>query len=98
METILSRSVSNTRPRDFYDIYILEKGQTFDAKVFQEALRATSEHRGSWERIKDYDPIIEQIENSDVLKRLWKKYRDTFFYAREITFEDTIAAIRKVLA
>ena len=98
VETILSRAVTNTRPRDFYDIYILEKGQMFDAKVFKEALRATSEHRGSWNKIKDYDPITEQIENSDVLKGLWKKYRDTFFYAREITFEDTIAAIRKVLA
>lgn len=97
VETILSRSVTNTRPRDFYDIYILEKGQSFDIIVFQEALRATSEHRGSWERIKDYDPIIEQIENSDVLKGLWKKYRDTFFYAREIAFEDTIAAIREIL-
>lgn len=98
VETILSRSVTNTRPRDFYDIYILEKGQAFDKKVFKEALKATSEHRGSWERIKNYDPIMEQIENSDVLKGLWKKYRDTFFYAKEIAFEDTIAAIRKIFA
>ena len=69
----------------------------FDAKVFKEALRATSEHRGSWGKIKDYEPIIEQIERSDVLKGLWKKYSNTFFYAREITFEDTMAAIRKML-
>lgn len=98
VETILNRDVTNTRPRDFYDIYILEKGQMFDAKVFKEALRATSEHRGSWNKIKDYEPIIEQIERSDVLKGLWKKYSNTFFYAREITFEDTIVAIRNILS
>ena len=37
VETILRRSVFNTRPRDFYDAYILITTQSFDEAVFVEA-------------------------------------------------------------
>ena len=48
VETILRRGVFNTRPRDFYDAYILATTQKFDKAVFTEALNATatlSRHR-----------------------------------------------------
>lgn len=51
IETILSRGVFNTRPRDFYDIYILAKTQEYNREVLKEALIATAEHRGSLEII-----------------------------------------------
>lgn len=38
VETILRRSVFNTRPRDFYDAYILTTIQKFDKAVFEDAL------------------------------------------------------------
>lgn len=49
VETILRRSVLNTRPRDFYDVYIITKAQcpTMNKKIFHRALNATSEKRGS---------------------------------------------------
>ena len=42
VETILRRGVFNTRPRDFYDAYILATTQKFDKGVFAEALSATA--------------------------------------------------------
>ena len=42
--TILRRSVFTTRPRDFYDAYILATTQNFDNYIFLEALRATAAH------------------------------------------------------
>ena len=47
VETILKRGELNTRPRDFYDIYILTKTQTFDPMIFAKALKSTTEHRKS---------------------------------------------------
>lgn len=47
VETILSRGVFSTRPRDYYDIYILGTTQKYDKVLFLEALSATAEHRGS---------------------------------------------------
>ena len=54
VETILRRSVFNTRPRDFYDAYILITTQKFDKAVFAEALEKTIEHRGTRSQINDY--------------------------------------------
>ena len=97
-ETILYRSTTNTRPRDFYDIYILVKEREYDAVVFQNAFRATAEHRNTWQIIKDYEPIIARIEQSDALSEMWEKYRRSFHYAKDISFEDTIIALQKLLA
>ena len=71
-ETILSRDVINTRPRDYYDVYILLKKEAYDPVIFRNALIPTAEHRGSWNRIKEFEPILSQIENSSILKNLWE--------------------------
>lgn len=38
VETILSRGIFSTRPRDYYDIYILSTTQRYDKALFREAL------------------------------------------------------------
>lgn len=45
LETVISRGDQNTRPRDYYDIYILHKlqGGNIDTGTLAEALKATSE-------------------------------------------------------
>lgn len=66
VETILSRGIFNTRPRDFYDVYILGTTQRYDKKIFLKALEATAIHRGSREQIIDKTGIIEnclQVRN-----------------------------------
>jgi predicted nucleotidyltransferase component of viral defense system len=49
VETILRRSVLNTRPRDFYDVYIIMKTQqkVINKKTCKAALLATSKNRNS---------------------------------------------------
>ena len=42
-ETILRRGEFNTRPRDFYDIYILSKTQEFDKALFNKAVIETKQ-------------------------------------------------------
>ena len=97
VETILSRDVLNTRPRDYYDVYILVRGQEYDLKTFQSAMCATAEHRGSWERIEDWEPILDRLASNSDLRNLWEKYRREFYYAKDISFEETIEAVRKLL-
>lgn len=64
VETILRRGVFNTRPRDFYDAYILSTTQPFDTTVFAAALRATATHRGTTQQIADVPAILQSIEES----------------------------------
>ena len=48
LETVVTRGVANTRPRDFYDIHILmgTKGDRVDMGVLRNALDSTCEKRG----------------------------------------------------
>ena len=97
VETILSRGVFNTRPRDYYDAYILSTTQVYDKRLFEDALKATAEHRGSAEKIVERIGIIEVISESSDLQSLWKKYQQKFSYAEEIEYADIIKALRKLL-
>lgn len=98
VETILRRSVFNTRPRDFYDAYILASTQKFDKAVFTQALRATAAHRGTTEQIADVLGILRNIEESPQLRAMWEKYRKQFAYAQDITYEQILDAVRKLVA
>jgi len=97
VETILRRSVGNTRLRDFYDVYIITKTQSFNYDIFHKALSATSAHRGSTDKISNVPDILKSIEESSILKNHWKKYQQEYSYAKDVTFEDTIRAIRDLV-
>lgn len=97
VETILRRGVFNTRPRDFYDAYILTTTQKFDKAVFAEALSATAKHRGTAEQIADVPGILHNIEESPELCTMWDKYRKQFAYAQDITYEQIMDAVRTLV-
>ena len=94
VETILRRGVFNTRPRDFYDAYILATTQPFDRAVFAEALRATARHRGTTEQITDVPGILRSIRQSPELRAMWNKYQKQFGYAQNITYEQILDVVQ----
>lgn len=97
IETILSRGVFTTRPRDFYDVYILGTTQEFDTRVLKDALRATAIHRGSIDRIADVEGIIKQLSASEDLKNMWSKYQKKFTYATDISYDSIIRVLMMLL-
>ena len=54
LETVISRGDQNTRPRDYYDIYILTKllADNIDSVTLADALAATAQRRNSQEIMK----------------------------------------------
>ena len=98
VETILRRGVFNTRPRDFYDAYILSTTQKFDKAVFTDALQATAAHRGTAQQIADVPGILHNIEESPELCAMWDKYRKQFAYAADIEYEQIIEILKMLVA
>ena len=96
VETILSRGVDNTRPRDFYDVYMLS-GFGYDYEVFTDAFRSTALHRESLEKITDSEGIIRTIAENSEMNRRWESYVRQMPYAKGIEFSDTLNAVRKLL-
>jgi len=87
-ETILRRSIFNTRARDFYDIFILVKIQSYSPDLFIDAVRKTSEKRNSLFIFEKINTRIEEIKTSSNLMNQWNKYRRSFTYAKEITWDE----------
>ena len=98
LESTLSRSILNTRGRDFYDIFILGTTQPYNAALLNEALVATAAHRGTTEQIADVSSVLKLIEESTDLRRMWDKYRKEFDYAESITYEQVVEALKDVVS
>jgi len=97
VETILRRGVFNTRPRDFYDVYILTTTQEYDKALFDEALKATAKHRGTTNQISDISGILKNLEESSELKSRWDKYRKQFTYAKEIEYANILEILNNLI-
>jgi predicted nucleotidyltransferase component of viral defense system len=98
VETILRRSVLNTRPRDFYDVYIIMKTQRpkINKKVFSAALNATSEKRGSLLALQEKEAIFRTIQSDAVMRQRWELYCKENYYAKGIGFDDVIDVLIKI--
>lgn len=97
VETVLSRGIFNTRPRDYYDIYILGTTQTYNKIVFQEALAATALHRGSMKIIANTKTILSLISGSEELQGMWTKYQRKYTYAKNITYEQIVEVLEQLM-
>ena len=96
VETILSRGTENTRPRDFYDVYVLST-EEYNKKTFEEAFVATATHRDSIDKIKDYESIIKEISQSKEMNSRWIGYTKLMPYAQDIEFNETLNAVLNLL-
>ncbi len=90
LETVISRNVMNTRMRDFYDIYILQKlyGEQLNKEILWNALVATARKRGTLDLIESNDirEILNEIETSSVMENLWKTYQKNYSYAADVSW------------
>ena len=99
LETVISRSDQNTRPRDYYDIYILYRlwKNNVNMHNLQCALKATGEKRGSVNLLTEYKRIMEVVVNSEVMSKQWKKYQKDFAYASEVSFKDACNTVNRIM-
>ncbi len=98
LETILSRTVTNTRMRDYYDIHVLlsEQKDRIDSDLLHDALLATAENRISHNALDKAEEILCTVENDPGMYQLWKNYATKNVYARNITWEDAISSARSL--
>lgn len=89
LETIISRNVTNTRMRDFYDIYILLSVliEKISDSIFRDALKATADSRGSRKLLKDGEGVIDEVLSDDIMKSHWYRYQRKYEYAKDVNWE-----------
>ena len=99
LETIISRGVASTRPRDRYNLFTLYhiRKDEINFDVLREALANTVEKRGSKEAIDIWESQLNSIETDEYQKQLWTRYQRQFKYAQDISFEKSVQIVRELM-
>lgn len=95
IESVLARNVTNTRMRDYYDIYILLKNEAYDIdkKRLIDAINKKAFERGTSIYIENRQKYINDIQGSEKLESLWIAYKNKYSYANDIEFSDIVKCI-----
>lgn len=99
LETIISRGLASTRPRDRYDLFTLYKlrKEEINLEVLKNALENTAEKRKSKDTIYNWEEQVRGIEISDYQKEIWIRYQRQFKYAKDISFDNSVQVIREIM-
>lgn len=97
LHSTVSRGVLNTRMRDYYDIYMLLRLRSYDVQLLKEAITTTFIHRGIEFNHDFAEKVLVDLAESVDIARLWEAYRRKYAYAKDISLEEALSSIRKMM-
>ena len=97
-EAILQKGLANTRTRDFYDIYTLFSiyKNEINHTHLRDAINHTFVQRNLLEYLNRWEEIVDEIATDEYLIRQWEVYRKEYFHAKNISFDQTINALKEI--
>ena len=100
IETVISRNIANTRPRDFYDIYILHRlhENHLSSDILKKAVEVTATKRGSLPAIRAYRKAMQDVAANERMNGFWNKYQKDYGYAAGVHFNDICRLIIDILS
>lgn len=72
-------------------------GGEYDKATLRRALEQTAEKCGSAKILAQYREIIQEVRDSDTLRKQRSKYSGEYDYAKGVSFDDTCYAIQKIM-
>lgn len=99
LETVVSRGVANTRPRDFYDIHVLlrVKRSDIDMETLRNALASTCEKRNSQAAIERWAEVLDDVAGDAVMQAQWVRYVRKNPFAKGISLQECCKTAKAVL-
>ena len=84
-QTMIERTTFNSRMKDFFDLYQIGLGQSFDAGLLQEAIRVTFENRGTTYQ-DNHILFSEDFSRNEELNQRWNSFLKKINYAPKVPF------------
>lgn len=95
--SIISRNITSTRAKDFYDVYMLMNENNINNENLIKAIKNTFNNRNTEYNINKFKEIIELLKGSNSLKQVYFNHQNKLEYTKNVSFEDTIDAIIKIV-
>jgi len=98
-QTIVTRGLLNTRLKDFYDVYILINTKIDELNKYNliKAIKNTFKRRETNFDMEQFNEVINDLVDDHNMNNLWNEYVSKSQYAKNVTFEDTIDAIKEII-
>lgn len=89
-ETLIKDTETNTRAKDFYDLYILieDYWNDLDKTNLIKAIQNTCKRRDSLYILDEIEERFDFIKESNILQNEWNKYKIAHLYAKDIEYAD----------
>lgn len=97
LETVLSKGIANSRSKDYYDLYIMDKIQSTNINnyILEEAFQQTCNYRNTNFSRLEALKLIDAIIDNPLINKRWIAYGKKVKYADGISFIDVIASIKR---
>ena len=98
LETIISRIDTNSRMKDYYDVFELIKnnGDSIDYSILKKAFNTTCEYRKTIISIERIDSILIVLKESEIMENNWNKYKDSSNYVEDLSWKEVISGCEDV--
>lgn len=98
-ETLIKDTETNTRAKDFYDLYVLikEYWNELDKTNLIKAIRNTCKRRESLYILDELEERFDFIKESAILQGEWDKYQIAHLYAKDINYADMMKNINLII-
>lgn len=98
-ESIISKNITTTRAKDFYDLYMLMNNHRneINDKNLVKAIENTFSRRNINFNIDSFREVAEIIDESNTLRKVFADYQSKLEYTKGINFDDTIHAINEII-
>lgn len=95
-QTLIETLETDTRAKDFYDIYKLMTYNIDNDKLYK-AIYDTFKRRDTLNLLDDLDDRFTMIKESLALREYWSNYQRKNYYAKNVSYEDFIGSINNII-
>ena len=98
-ESIISKNITTTRAKDFYDLYMLidNHKDEIDNGVLKRTVINTFNKRNTTYDINLFRETLEILESSDTLKNVFMDYQSKLVYPQKVEYKKTIEALNLII-
>lgn len=95
-ETLIETLETDTRAKDFYDIYKLMNGD-IDKEKLHKAIYSTFKRRNTLNLLGDLEDRLIIIKESIALREYWDNYQRKNYYAKNISYDDFANSVESII-
>lgn len=95
-ETLMEDTESDTRAKDFYDMYML-MNESINTNTLKKALVSTFKRRNKEYILDELEERFELISHSKILENYWQNYQKSHIYSQSISYDEIMNTIKKII-